>query len=110
MSNRGIARGRMFFGSFLLVAAVISWGTVAWLDPHSLQPTDGTDAVRDTVVTLIRNTAIGTLVLTALAGWMLFPPRRPGKPWRDRALIGIIAVLVMSSLYQLIWLKISGLS
>jgi hypothetical protein len=57
----------------------------------------------------MRNSAIGTLVLCALAGWLLFPLRRPKWPRRDYAILGIIAVLVLSSIYDLVWLQISVL-
>jgi len=40
-----------------------------------------------------------------LAGWLLFPARRPIKPWRDRVIAAVLAILVGSSLYQLIWLR-----
>ena len=33
--------------------------------------------------TFVRNSAIGTLVLCALSGWLLFPARRPRWPVRD---------------------------
>ena len=61
--------------------------------------------VRPVVVTFIRNGAIGTLVLSALSAWLLFPARRPKWPARDLALIGLILILVLTSLYQLIWLR-----
>jgi hypothetical protein len=53
----------------------------------------------------MRNSAIGTLILSALAGWLLFPSRRPKKPVRDWTIAAVLAVLVLSSLYQLIWLR-----
>jgi len=105
--NRGIGRARMFFGGFLLVAAAITWGTAALLNPMGDESAAGIEGVRETVVTLIRNTAIGTLMLSALAGWLLFPARRPRAPWRDRALLAVIGLLVAGSIYQLIWLQTS---
>ena len=63
--------------------------------------------VRTTIVVFVRNAAIGTLVLSALSGWLLFPRRRPNRPVRDRVIAGILAVLVLSSVYQLIWLRTS---
>lgn len=106
VSNRGIARGRLFMGGLLLFAAVIAWGTALWMSPHSSSTVaGGTEHVRTTVVVFLRNSAIGTLVLSALAGWLLFPERRPKKPVRDWLVAGILAVLVLSSLYQLIWLR-----
>ena len=75
------------------------------MSPHGESIAAGTEHVRTTVVTFLRNSAIGTLVLCALAGWLLFPPRRPRWPARDWALIGLIALLVVTSLYQLIWLR-----
>jgi hypothetical protein len=66
---------------------------------------EGTEHVRTTVVVFIRNSAIGTLLLSALAGWLLFPARRPKKPLRDWSIVVVLAVLVLSSLYQLVWLR-----
>ena len=105
MRNRGIARGRIFFGELMLVAAVVTWATALLMSPHGPTVAEGTEHVRSTVVTFIRNSAIGTLALSALAGWLLFPARRPKKPWRDWAMIALLAAMVLSSLYQLIWLR-----
>ena len=65
--------GRMFMGGLLLFAAVITWGTALMMSPHGESMRHGTEHVRTTVVTFLRNSAIGTLVLCALAGWLLFP-------------------------------------
>ena len=108
MRNRGIGRARMFMGGLLLFAAVIAWGTALMMSPHGDSSAPGTEHVKTVVVVFIRNTAIGTLVLTALSAWLLFPARRPRWPARDWALIGLISLLVLTSLYQLIWLR--GLS
>lgn len=102
--NRGIARGRMFMGGVLLFAAVIAWLMSLWMSPHGDTVTEGVQHVRPVIVTFIRNSALGTLILAALSGWLLFPPRRPKWPARDYVLYAILAVLVLSSLYQLIWL------
>ena len=61
--------------------------------------------MRTVVVDFKRNDAIGTLILSALAAWMLFPARRPKWPARDWALIALLAFLVGSSLYTLVWLR-----
>jgi len=95
----------MFMGGLLLFAAVIAWGTALMMSPHGQATAQGTEHVRTTVVVFMRNSAIGTLLLSAVAGWLLFPARRPKKPGRDWIVAGILAVLVVSSLYQLIWLK-----
>ena len=105
MSNRGIARGRMFLGGLILFAAVIAWATTLMMSPHGETNATGTEHVRTTVVTFVRNSAIGTLVMCALAGWLLFPARRPRAPRRDWAIIAIIGAMVMTSLYQLFWLR-----
>ena len=104
MRNRGIARGRLFLGSLLLFGAVIAWAIALWMSPHGDTVAKGTDHVRSVIVTFILKSAIGTLVLAALSGWLLFPPRRPKWPVRDYAIIAVLAVLVLSSLYQLFWL------
>ena len=106
MSNRGIGRGRLFLGGLILFAAAIAWGTALMMSPHSdVTVARGTEHIRTTVVVFLRNSAIGTLLLSALAGWLLFPARRPNKPWRDWIVAGILAVLVLTSIYQLIWLR-----
>jgi drug/metabolite transporter (DMT)-like permease len=99
----------MFLGELLLVVAVLTWATALLMSPHGASVDQGPDHVRLSVVTFVRNSAIGTLALSALAGWLLFPARRPRKPVRDRALLAVLAVLVATSLYQLIWLRmVSG--
>jgi len=106
VSNRGIGRARMFVGAFLLTAAVMTWATGLWMSPHGeTSGHSGVDHVRGVIVVYVRNTAIGTLLLTLLSAWLLFPARRPRSPIRDWLLIGLIAVLALSSLYQLYWLK-----
>lgn len=104
MTNRGITRGRMFMGGLLLLSAVILWAITLMMSPHGQTAAEGTEQVRGTVVTFVRNSAFGTLLLSALAGWLLFPPRRPNAPCRDYAIMAVLAVLVLSSLYQLAWL------
>jgi drug/metabolite transporter (DMT)-like permease len=99
----------MFVGAMLLFAAVIAWGTSFLMSPHGETVAQGTEHVRTTVVVFMRNSAIGTLILCALAGWLLFPTRRPRWPQRDYAILGVIALLVVSSLYTLIWLQTSVL-
>jgi drug/metabolite transporter (DMT)-like permease len=95
----------MFMGGLLLFAAVIAWATALMMSPHGQATAAGTEHVRNTVVIFVRNSAIGTLVLSALSGWLLFPTRRPKAPRRDWAIIGIIGVMVLTSLYQLVWLR-----
>lgn len=105
MRNRGIGRARMFMGALLLTAAVMTWGIGLWMSPHGDPVARGTEHVRTVVVDFKRNDAIGTLILSALAAWMLFPARRPKWPARDWALIALLAFLVGSSLYTLVWLR-----
>ena len=95
----------MFMGGLLLFAAVIAWATALMMSPHSDATATGTEHVKTVVVVFLRNSAIGTLVLSALSAWLLFPARRPRWPARDWALIGLIALLVATSVYQLIWLR-----
>jgi drug/metabolite transporter (DMT)-like permease len=97
----------MFMGGLILFAAVIAWGTALLMSPHSSSTVaNGTEHVRTVVVVFLRNSAIGTLLLCALAGWLLFPERRPRWPARDYAILGLIGLMVASSLYQLVWLYI----
>jgi drug/metabolite transporter (DMT)-like permease len=95
----------MFMGGMLLFAAVIAWFTALMMSPHGSEVDAGTEHVRTTVVTFLRNSAIGTLILSAIAGWLLFPSRRPRWPARDYAIIGVLGVLVATSIYQLFWVK-----
>jgi hypothetical protein len=44
-----------------------------------------------------------------LSAWLLFPARRPRWPARDWAIISILAIMVASSIYQLVWLRTSVL-
>ena len=91
-------------GGILLFAAIVAWTMTLWMSPHGDSVTEGVKHVRPVIVTFMRNSAIGTLVLAALSGWLLFPPRRPKWPARDYAIMAVLAVLVLTSLYQLIWL------
>jgi drug/metabolite transporter (DMT)-like permease len=95
----------MFMGGLLLFAAVIAWGTALMMSPHGDSSAPGTEHVKTVVVVFIRNSAIGTLALCALSGWLLFPARRPRWPERDWAILAVIAVMVATSVYQLIWLR-----
>lgn len=103
--NRGIGRARMFMGGLILFAAIVAWITALMLSPHGETSAPGTEHVRTTVVVFLRNSAIGNLILCALAGWLLFPARRPRAPRRDCAILAVIGVIVLTSLYQLIWLR-----
>jgi len=103
--NRGIGRGRLFLGGLLLFAAVIAWATGLMMSPHSTAVAENSSHVRSSVVIFLRNSAIGTLLLCALSGWLLFPARRPRWPARDWAIIALIALMAATSLYQLIWLR-----
>ena len=103
--NRGIGRGRIFMGTVLLTAAVILSGITWLMSPHGSSVAEGTEHVKNTVVTFVRNNALGTLLLCALSGWLLFPTPRPKMPRRDYAILTIIGVLVLVSLYQLFWLS-----
>ena len=105
MRNRGITRGRLFLGTLLLVAAVMTWLTALLMSPYGDETATGVENVRTTIVVFIRNSAIGTLLLSALSGWLLFPRRRPQKPFRDWAIAAVLAVLVLGSLFQLFWLQ-----
>jgi len=105
VSNRGIGRARMFMGGLILLSAIILWGMSLWMSPHGETTATGMEHVRTTVALFVRNSAIGNLVLCALAGWLLFPLRRPRAPRRDWAIIVAIVVIVLTSLYQLFWLR-----
>jgi drug/metabolite transporter (DMT)-like permease len=99
----------MFMGALLLLAAILTWGIGLMMSPHGETSAPGTEHVRTTIVTFMRNGAIGTLVLCALAGWLLFPARRPRWPARDWTVAGLLLLLAGSSLYTLIWLQLSVL-
>ena len=108
--NRGIGRARIFVGGFVLLTAVITWATANWLNPYGESGAAGAEYVKSTVAIVMRNGAIGTLIMSALAAYLLFPARRPKWPARDYAILGVLAVLVVSSLYRLVWLQTSVLN
>ncbi|HEY6047855.1 MAG TPA: hypothetical protein VIV07_02290 [Sphingomicrobium sp.] len=101
--NRGFGHARMFLGGLLLFATVIVWAVTLMMSPHGPQAAPGTEHVRTTVASFVLKSAIGTLLLCALSGWLLFGLRRPKWPARDYAILGLIGLMVLSSLYQLIW-------
>jgi hypothetical protein len=103
--NRGIGRGRLFVGSFLLFAAVIVWMVGLLMSPHGPGSAGGNDAVRDAVVLYLRNSALATIGLAAISAFLLFPARRPRWPARDRSIALLIALLALTSIYQLFWLR-----
>ena len=110
MRNRGIVRGRVFFGFLILFATVIAWGTALMMSPHGGPAGNDPDHVRTVVAAFIFKSAVGTLLLCALAAWLLWPLRRAPKPARDWTLLGVFAVLVLTSIYQLIWIGTSVLN
>jgi hypothetical protein len=95
----------MFVGEFLLLAAIILWGTALLMSPHRTNEATGGSYIRATVAGFVSHSAIATLILAALAGWLLFPARRPRKPVRDWSLIAVIGVIAATSIYQLVWLN-----
>ena len=99
----------MFVGGLVLLTAIITWGTANWLNPYGESTASGAEYVKSTVATVMRNGAIATLGMCALAAYLLFPTRRPKWPARDYAIIGVLAILVLSSLYRLVWLQTSVL-
>jgi len=96
-------------GALLLLAAVMTWGIGLMMSPHGETVAKGTEHVRPVIVTFMQKGAIGTILLCALSAWLLFPARRPKWPARDWSLIGLLALLVGSSIYTLIWLQASVL-
>jgi hypothetical protein len=99
----------MFMGALLLLATVLTWGTGLMMSPHGETVVNGTEHFRPSIVTFKRNGAIGTLILCALAAWLLFPRRLPKWPARDWALIVLLAFLSGSSIYTLFRLPASAL-
>ncbi len=110
MNNRGIGRARMFMGGLLLFAAIVAWGTALMMSPHGTAVAEGTEHVRTVVALFLRNSAIGTLILCTIAGWLLFPRRRPRAPRRDWGIAAVLAIMVATSLYQLIWIETAVLN
>lgn len=98
----------MFLGGILLTAAAVIWAMSLMMSPHGAGMAEGAGHVRGVVVTFVRNSAIGTLLLCALSAWLLFPIPRPRKPRRDYALMGLIGVMAATSLYQLYWVTTLG--
>jgi len=89
----------------MLVSAFVTWATALLMSPHGEESAAGTEHIREVVAIFLRNSAVGTILLSAFAAWLLFPQRRPKKPWRDYAILAVLAVLVGSSVYQLVWLQ-----
>jgi hypothetical protein len=108
VSNRGIFRARYVVGGLVLFAALVSWFMGLMMSPHDQTSAAAADYVRTTVVVFLRNSAIGNLILCPLAAWLLFPARRPRWPARDWTIVVVIAVVVLTSLYQLFWLRSVG--
>jgi hypothetical protein len=92
-------------GGLMLFAAVIAWVTAVGMSPYGTSEAEGTEHVRAAVVGMLPKAAVLTLLMSAVSAWLLFPSRRPKWPARDWAIIGILVLLVGSSLYQLIWLR-----
>ncbi len=105
MKNRGVGRGRMFVGGFLLFAAVIVWSVGLLMSPRGAGAVQGIEYVRDAVVVYLRNSALGTIGLAALSAFLLFPSGRRHWPARDWAIGLLIGLLMATSIYQLIWLR-----
>lgn len=99
---RSIARARTFVGVLLLLAAVLTWGIGLTLSPQGHAIVDGTEHVRDTVMTFKHNSAIGTLILCAIAAWLLLPRHPSQWPPRDWAAAVLLALLAASSIYTLL--------
>ena len=98
-------RGRLILGAILLFGAVVACLTGLFINPMSSETVSGADHVRDSIVIFMRNSAIATLVLVALACALLFPRPRLRHPVRDKILMGVAALCVAASLYRLIWLQ-----
>jgi uncharacterized BrkB/YihY/UPF0761 family membrane protein len=105
VTDRRAGRGRLFLGSVLLLGAVAACVTGLFINPIEEGTSSGLEHVRTSVVIFMRNSAIATLVLVALASLLLFPRPRLRHPLRDRLLIGVAAALAAFSIYRLIWLQ-----
>ena len=105
LQPKTIVRARLLLGALLLFAAVLTWGIGLSLSPHGKAVVAGTEHIRSTVVTFRRNSAIGTLFLSAIAAWLLFPRLRSRQPVRDWTLIVLLALLAGSSAYTLLFLR-----
>jgi hypothetical protein len=95
----------MFVGGFVLFAAVIVWMIGLLMSPHGESVAEGTEHVREAIVVYLRNSALATIGMGALAAFLLFPARRPEAPKRNWAIGLLIALLIGTSLYQLYWLR-----
>ena len=105
MSDRGVVRARYAVGGLVLFAALVSWFMGLMMSPHEATSEAAANYVRTTVVVFLRNSAIGNLILCALAGWLLFPAKRPRWRARDWMLLAAIVVVVLTSVYQIFWLR-----
>ena len=110
MTDRRTGRGRLFLGSILLTGAVAACITGLFNNPVDEVAATGADHVRETVVLFMRNSAVATLMLVALAYPLLFTRPRLRHPTRDMILVGVSVVLIVVSVYRLVSLPggISG--
>jgi len=108
VSDRRAGRGRLFLGSVLLLGALAAGLTGLFTNPIEEGTSPGIDHVRASVVIFMRNSAIATLVLVAIASVLLFPRPRLRHPLRDRLMIGVAAALAEFSVYRLVWLQSLG--
>jgi hypothetical protein len=97
----------MFLGFMLLFGAIIAWAVAIMMSPHGEVVGVTGEPVKHGVVVFMLKSALGTLILSALSGYLLFPARRPVQPRRDWAIRAVLAVMVLSTLYQLGWLYFS---
>ena len=105
MSDIRAGRGRLFVGAILMLGALGACVTGLFIDPVGESSASGAAYVRDSVALFMRNSAIATLVLVGLACLLLFPRPRLRNPVRDGVLMGLALVLVVVSVYRLIWLQ-----
>jgi uncharacterized BrkB/YihY/UPF0761 family membrane protein len=108
VTDRRAGRGRLFLGSVLLLGAVAACLTGLFTNPTVEGARSGIEHVRASVVIFMRNSAIATLVLVALASVLLFPRPRLRHPLRDRLMMGVAAALAAFSVYRLVWLQSLG--
>ena len=101
-----IAALRRAAGYALLGAAVLVWGIAIMMSPHGDGAgNNGVDHVKASVAVFARNASLGTLVLVMLAAAALFWRRRPERRAPDLVPLGLMAVLAVSSFYQLAWIE-----
>ena len=106
MTRDEVATLRRAAGYTLLGAAALVWLTTIMMSPHGeAAGNHGVDHVKASVAVFARNASLGTLVLVMLSAAALFWRQKPQRRASDLVPLALMAVLALSSFYQLVWIE-----